>query len=372
MTLPTPAARARTPFSYVPLRLLGADRFAVLRLRAFRRLWLSGLANGIGGWLAFAAQGWLLLELTAPADRPRTLLLFLALRMAPRLLLGLPAGALSDRYGALRLLRLARFGDALQALLIGGALVTGHLSAVTVLVASTLTAAVNAFDRPAERTLVHRYAPGRLLVGGVALSAVTGTLAALVGPLLLMGIETAVGLPWAFAVLLLLAAASGCVLLGIDDVRTAPAAAPRPVGGDCWAAIRYLASAPVLLALMLLANSPGMLDRMLTVLTPAYAGGQSGNAGLTLLFLAPATGALLGGSLLAWLGGELRRLLPLALGSSSVAVVSVGLLAVTQMFLLSLLLFLILGAAKTAFSVAVMAALQRRVPDHARGRLLAL
>jgi hypothetical protein len=65
-------------------------------------------------------------------------------------------------------------------------------------------------------------------------------------------------------------------------------------------------------------------------------------------------------------------LLPLALGSSSVAVVSVGLLATTQMFLLSLVLFLILGAAKTAFNVAVMSALQRRVPDHARGRLLAL
>jgi hypothetical protein len=90
------------------------------------------------------------------------------------------------------------------------------------------------------------------------------------------------------------------------------------------------------------------------------------------MLLAPATGALLGGSLLAWLGGEVRRLMPLALGSSSVAVVSVGLLATSRLFILSLLLFLILGAAKAAFSVAVMSALQRRVPDHARGRLLSL
>jgi hypothetical protein len=93
---------------------------------------------------------------------------------------------------------------------------------------------------------------------------------------------------------------------------------------------------------------------------------------MALLFLAPATGALIGGSLLAWVGGELRRLLPLALGSSSVAVMSVSLLATTRFFLLSLLLFLLLGAAKAAFSVAVMSALQRRVPDHARGRILAL
>ena len=44
----------------------------------------------------------------------------------------------------------------------------------------------------------------------------------------------------------------------------------------------------------------------------------------------------------------------------------------TRLFVLSLVLFLVLGAAKAAFSIAVMSALQRRVPEHARGRLLAL
>jgi hypothetical protein len=269
-------------------------------------------------------------------------------------------------------LRLARFGDALPALLIVGAAVAGHLSTPLVLVAAFVSAAVNALDKPADRTLVHRYAPGRLLVGGVALSAVSGTLAAITGPLLLMGIQTVAGLPWACAVLALLAALSGGILLRIDDPGASLTRSAEPVGRDCWVALRYLASAPVLIVLMVLANSPGVLDRVLTVLMPTYASGQgSGPGGLTLLLLAPATGALIGGSLLAWIGGELR-LLPLALGSSSVAVVSVGLLAVTPFFTLSLLLFLVLGAAKVAFSVAIMAALQRRVPDHARGRLLAL
>jgi hypothetical protein len=141
------------------------------------------------------------------------------------------------------------------------------------------------------------------------------------------------------------------------------------MGQECWAGLRYLLTTPPIIALLVLVSSPAMLDRLLTFVTPEYAHG-GGAAGMTLLFLAPATGALIGGSLLAWIGGEVRRLLPLALGSSSVAVVSISLLATTRLFLLSLVLFLLLGAAKTAFSVTVMAALHRRVPDHARGRVL--
>jgi hypothetical protein len=253
--------------------------------------------------------------------------------------------------------------------------VTGRLDFHLVLVSAALASAVQAFDQPAHRSLIHHYAPGRLLVGGIALNSAAGTLSTLVGPLLLAGVMLLPGVLWTFPVHIGLTIASGAIL--IRNRGGARACHPRTgeakVAHDCLAAVRYLGATPALLALLLLAGSPGLLDRLLTVVTPDYAGGHhAGAGGMTLFFLAPATGALVGGSLLAWLGGEVRRLLPLLLGSSSVAVVSVGLLATTRMFLLSLVLFMLLGAAKAAFSVAIMAAVQRRVPDHARGRLLAL
>ena len=52
-------------------------------------------------------------------------------------------------------------------------------------------------------------------------------------------------------------------------------------------------------------------------------------------------------------------------GGGSAALLSVALLATAPVFLL-------LGAAKAVFSITLMAALQRCVPDHGRGRLLAL
>jgi hypothetical protein len=287
--------------------------------------------------------------------------------------LALPAGALCDRFGALPLLRLARFAGVAPSLVVLAGAAFGHLTVDLLLISALLTSIVMAFDQPAHRMLLHGYAPGSLLVGGVALNAIAATLAALAGPLVLALALALPGTLWAFPVQALLTAGSGLILLGSRAPQVAPAPVGESVGSDCLEAVRYVVSSPSLLALILLVGSPGLLERLLTLATPGYAAAHDGGvAGVTLLFLAPATGALLGGLLLASVGGELRRLLPVTLGSGTVAAVSVGLLATTPVFFLSLVLFLLLGAAKAAFSIAAMAALQRRVPDRVRGRLLAL
>lgn len=345
-------------------------RFPVLQEGAYRRFWYAALAHNVAGWLLFAAQGWLLLKLT---DQPATVALFLALRLGVKGLLSLPAGAITDRWGPLPVLRAARFADALPALLILGAAMTGQLHVAVLMLSAVLAAAIQAFDQPAHRSLLHRYAPGDLLVGGVALSATASTLATLLGPVLLVLVASTAGVLWALPLHLLLSVISGVILLGNrDPSRPAAARTARGTGG-AWVAIRLLASAPTLLVLTVLAGSPGLLDRLLALTTPSYAADRSaGAAGLTLFFLAPAAGALLGSALLATLGGVVQRLLPVALSSGSAALLSVALLTTSPFFLVTVGLFLLLGAAKAAFSIAMMAALQRRVPDHARGRLLAL
>lgn len=346
-------------------------RCAALRCPQYRRFWLAELLNGCANWLLFAAQGWLLISLTHQAQM---VALFFVLRIAPRVVIGIPAGALCDRYGSLRVLRLARLAGLAPALMVALAAVSGQLTADVVLLSAVLTSAIQAFDQPAHRSLVHTYAPGALIVSGVGAMATGNTLATVIGPVLLAPVSALAGVTWAFPLQAALVAASALVLLGNRQPETRPEPTEKSVGKDCLFAVRYLASTPLILLLIVLAGSPGMLDRLLAVATPGYADANAsgGAAGMTLLFLAPATGALLGGSLLAWIGGEVRRLLPLAVGSSSVAMVSVGLLATTRLFVLSVILFLVLGAAKAAFSVVIMSALQRRVPEHARGRVMGL
>lgn len=351
------------------VRLPLSARLRPLQCPDYRRFWLAALLDEVAGWLLFAAQAWMLIQFT---QQLYIIVLFFTLRVVPKMVVALPAGALCDRVGPLPVLQAARMAGAVPAVLLLGGALTGSLSIHLLLVSAGVTCLAQAFERPAHRSLIPAYAPGDRMIGGVALLGTASTLSALTSPLLFLAMVALGGALWALPLQAALALASGLVLLRNRSPNPVPISRERSVGQDCWTAVRYLASAPGMIALIVLVSSPGLLDRLLTFMTPGYAEGQGeGTAGMTLLFLAPATGALIGGSLLAWIGGELRRLLPLALGSSSVAVVSVSLLATTQLFLLSLLLFLVLGAAKAAFSVAIMAALQRRVPEHARGRMMA-
>ena len=80
-------------FGNIPLvsNILSAP---ALRFRDFRFLWISSVFNAVGFQGEQVVLGWLVLELT---DSPMLVGTALALRMAPFLLIGLPAGAIADR-----------------------------------------------------------------------------------------------------------------------------------------------------------------------------------------------------------------------------------------------------------------------------------
>src|SRR5829696_748224 len=182
--------------SLLPARLAVPGRFPALRAPAFRRFWYATLVQDVATWLLFAAQGWLLLQRAPQAE---VVALFFALRLGPKTLLGLPAGALCERWGAARLLPLVRFAGPAPALLVLGAAACGSLSVGVILASAALTSVLMAFDQPGHRTLLHGYAPGDLLVSGVALNAIAATVATLVGPLLLALAVVLPGTLWAFA-----------------------------------------------------------------------------------------------------------------------------------------------------------------------------
>lgn len=342
-------------------------RSPALATHDYRWYWYASLTNDIGGTILFAAHGAILFRLDAG---PSTFTLMLVLRMLPKAVLGLIGGALSDRSAPIAMLRVARFAGAIPALLCFVPYFGGALSVEVVLLSAALASVISAFDQPPNRTLLYRCAPGPLLISGVAGTNMASTISHLVGAGV-FGAFIEYGNPvWLAPLSMALIVASTATLFKISVGREPATRTASSVGRESLAGLRMLLTTPFILALVLLSNSPGLLDRIGTLMLPDYAGNQADGAAMSVLLLAPSTGALLGGSALAWLGGEMRRLMPMALGSSGVAVVSVSLLATTRLFVLTLVLCLVLGAAKSAFSVALNAALQRHVPDHARGRIL--
>ncbi|MEW6582376.1 MAG: MFS transporter, partial [Actinomycetota bacterium] len=68
---------------------------SVLRVRAFRQVWLAGLASNAGSWLQIVAAGWLVLRMTGSPAAVGALAL---VARGPSILLSGWAGALADRH----------------------------------------------------------------------------------------------------------------------------------------------------------------------------------------------------------------------------------------------------------------------------------
>src|SRR3990172_13068524 len=71
-----------------------ASLTSTFRSREFRLLWFATLGASAGMGIEHVAVGWLVLEMT---NSPFALGVVSAARMAPFLVLGMPAGALADR-----------------------------------------------------------------------------------------------------------------------------------------------------------------------------------------------------------------------------------------------------------------------------------
>ena len=67
----------------------------VLRVRAFRDVWLASLASNAGSWLQIVASGWLILQAT---DSPAAVGALALVTRAPAIVLSTYAGHLADRF----------------------------------------------------------------------------------------------------------------------------------------------------------------------------------------------------------------------------------------------------------------------------------
>ena len=164
---------------------------AVLRLPGFSRLAGSALLNTI----AFAGEqvvlGWLALDLT---NSPLLVGVALALRMAPLLLIGLPAGVLADRGDRLVLLRGANTTMALALAVLGILTVLGRVTFGLVLGVTFLIGCGRALQQVTQQVHAHDLVgAGRLTealgalgiamrIGGLAGALLAGRLIGELGP----------------------------------------------------------------------------------------------------------------------------------------------------------------------------------------------
>jgi MFS family permease len=169
----------------------------VLRVPAFRNVWIGSVLSNGGTWFQAVAAGWLVLQITGSATMVG--LLALAYR-APAFVLSTWGGKLADRYDW-RVIGITTFSvEAVGALALSALAFAGHLSTGAIFAATVVMGTAFAVGLPSVLALVPALVPTAQLQEAVALNAAGINVARALGPVLAGVMLATAGAGWCFLV----------------------------------------------------------------------------------------------------------------------------------------------------------------------------
>jgi len=338
----------------------------VLRVPAFRHVWLASLASNAGNWLQIVASGWLVLKATGSPAAVGALAL---VTRAPAIALSAYAGRLADRHDR-RLVGIWTF--LLQAAGAGVLAVVTLVSGVQVVAIYALTFVIGvgfALGLPAMLALIPSLVPRPQLSQAVSLNAAGINVARLLGPAI-GGLTLALfGATVCFALNAVSFLALVVVLLALPPRPAAAGSAGARMREAFGVAMRDRALRRLLLGMALFTALASPIQELAPVVADRL---DVGAGGLGLLLGAMGGGALVGAWMLERLGAAgmpRHRALPIATLSFSGGLVVV---ALTPWFALGLAGMAFSGVFWIWMFAGTNTAIQLLSPPPLLGRMLGL
>jgi MFS family permease len=350
----------------VPRRLPPSLR--ALAHRDYRRWAGANLCSVVGTWMQVAAQSWLVFQLSGSGAVLGT---SVALTALPTLVLGPGGGVVADRFPRRTVLTVTQSLFAVLALIQALAAWRGILTVPLILAASLASGLVTVVDSPTAAAFGSTLVPDEDLANASALGSASGSLGRVVG-LSAAGTALAVGGPAAgFG----LNAASYLPVIGVLRRLRRGSAPPAVHRTRAWRAmadgLRFMAGTRHLLWLVGLAFVLGALGRnyqvTMAIMVDRVLDGAAG--GYAVCSTAFAVGAVLGAVVAAHLRRVTAPVIVAAGAAGAVMQMAAGAAPVLAVFVA-----VIAGAGATAvvLDTAVSTRFATSVPDHLRGRVLAV
>lgn len=355
-------------------RLVGATGAAeVLRLRDYRRYWLSSGLTGFGLNFWFLGTAWLVLDLT---NSPLAVGLISGLAAAPSIVLSLLGGAITDRVDRRRMLVAVRLGWAVQCVVTGLLVSSGAIEAWHVLALAVTFGIADAASTPAWHTLLVDIVGKSRLVAANALDQVAEFGGELIAPLVVGLVIAASGsAPLFYLASALLAL--GAFYMALVNVRPPLEAAAeleerRDMLAEIRAGLAYTLRTPPFPALLGV-SALSLLSAAVFPLVPVYARDvlEVGPRGYGVMASALAAGMLAGALAMAALG-EMRRPGLVMLAARAAWFAAMAAFALSEVFALSLALLVTMGAAGAISGNLVLTQFQRYAEDRMRGRVMSI
>ena len=363
-----PAAREQT---LTKAHFLRFAMFRAMRHRNFRLYIFGQSISLIGSWMQSTAQAWLVYELTRSSF---WLGMIGFLGSMPLMLLSVFTGAVADRWPKRGLLVLTQVVAMLLAFIFA-ALVWENLITITWIGVLALgLGIVTAFEWPTRQAFVVELVGKDDLANGIALHSAVFNSARLLGPAIGGVLIALIGIAWCFFLngISYLAVIAGLWMMRLPR-RSFSSATTSSIKKSLGESFAYVRQTKAVLGLLILVALVTIFGWSFSVLLPVFAGEILKGDALTLgkLMSAMGTGALFSALAVAAIGNRIapRRIL---FSGLTILVISVCCFAISKSLYWSMGLLVVVGFGLITFYITANTALQRRVPDHLRGRAMGI
>ncbi len=370
MTTPTPASPRGAQAAR--LRGFGSRTFSSLgKYPDFRVLWFGNVGTMLGQWVQFAAQGYLVFDLTRSPFQVGAVGF---VRGMSSVVISPFAGIVTDRFSRRSVLVVMTALSAAVSVLIFGLLVAGVIEAWMMYPIAAVEGLGDAVNQPARQVMVYDVVEDNAdLPNAIAVNSLGGNTMRIVGPSLAGGLIGIAGVQAAFA---LQAAAYTASVFATSRIRTkgeprGPATAT--VLQSMADGVRYARRNRDVWLLVVMSGLPSLLVYPYVQYIPVFADEVLGVGSVGFGFLASAVGygSIIGAILAANLT-DLRRRGPILVWTTFIYMMLVTAFALSDNYALSFTLLVVAGIANSIYLMLNQVMIQLVVDDEYRGRVLSL
>lgn len=342
--------------------------FYALTFRNFRLFFIGQLISVSGVWMQTLAQSWLIFDLTHSAA---WLGVIAGVKAIPNAALSVWGGQVADRYPRRTIIVFTKSASMVLSLVLA-VLSTNlwipirpwHIAAI-----SFLSGVVSSFNMPAQKAFIVDIVEDRNALGNaIALNSFRVNIARFLG-LILAGVTLSkFGAPICFLLngVSFLAVIVSLLMMRIKRKGKTEANAPF------WGGFKFIWRDKTILRIVSLIGLGSLFVRSSTTIFPVFAARlHVGAGGYSAMMTANGLGAMIGSIAYAAFGYYLPRKTAIYGGA---ALFSVGLIlfSVTHLYPLALGILVVSGFANIIFNVSANTKIQEDVPEHLRGRVMAV
>lgn len=352
------------------IRRGSARQFSALSVYNFRVYFCGQLISTMGTWMQTTAQAWLVLKLT---NSPLALGTVVSLQFLPITFFTLFGGAFADRFPRRRVMFFTQTAAGLQALLLGTLVVTGTVQIWHVFVLAATLGLINSLDGPLRTAFAVDLVGREHLSNAVSLNSLVQNLGRILGPALgglvigFLGVSTAFFLNAASFVPVFVA----LLILDTAQLTRRPSKTRGNLVRQVGEGMRYAFHTPALLYLFLLGAFIGMFGYNFSTMIPLVAQYllHAGSTKFGLLNSCLGCGSAITALVIAARGRASGWKLILDAFAFGAILVLIGL---SRSFLLTGVLFVLVGSASVTFSTSVNTGIQLIAPEAMRGRMASI